>query len=91
MNLKQTGILAGWSFGLVVVVQVVGWVETLVANLSFGKAASLASLNNAWMVFLLPHSIVAVSLATTMFTSFSVSAAARNMAKMQKSFCTGLN
>lgn len=89
MHLRQTSVLAGWSFGLVAVVQIVGWVETLVANLSFGKAASLASLNNAWMIFLLPHSIVAVSLATTMFTSFSASVVARNTAKMQKEFLHG--
>lgn len=70
-GLSKVGALASWSLGLLIVVQITGWIETLATNLAFGEAASLAALQNAWMIFMLPHSIITVSLTTTMFTSLS--------------------
>ncbi|MDJ1371711.1 murein biosynthesis integral membrane protein MurJ [Gulosibacter molinativorax] len=88
-GLGRIGKLAGWSFGLLVVVQITGWLETLAANVAFGQAASLAALQNAWMIFMLPHSIVTVSLTTTMFTSLSEKAADKNIKSVIKDFSTG--
>ncbi|KAB1645197.1 murein biosynthesis integral membrane protein MurJ [Gulosibacter chungangensis] len=88
-GLGRIGKLAGWSFGLLIVVQVTGWLETVAANVAFGQAASLAALQNAWMIFMLPHSIVTVSLTTTMFTSLSEKAADKDTKSVIADFSRG--
>ncbi|SJM63462.1 murein biosynthesis integral membrane protein MurJ [Gulosibacter sp. 10] len=88
-GLSRIGKLAGWSFGLLVVVQITGWLETVAANVAFGAAASLAALQNAMMIFMLPHSIVTVSLTTTMFTSMSEKAANRDTRSVVEDFSRG--
>ncbi len=88
-GLGRIGKLAGWSFGLLIVVQITGWLETVAANVAFGEAASLAALQNAWMIFMLPHSIVTVSLTTTMFTSLSEKAAEKDTTSVISDFSRG--
>lgn len=88
-GLGRIGKLAGWSFGLLIVVQITGWLETVAANVAFGEAASLAALQNAWMIFMLPHSIVTVSLTTTMFTSLSEKAADKDTKSVISDFSRG--
>lgn len=88
-GLGRIGRLAGWSFGVLVIVQIAGWVETLGANIAFGAAASLAALQNAWMIFMLPHSIITVSLTTTMFTRLSKQAAAGDAKSVVEDFGRG--
>lgn len=88
-GLGRIGKLAGWSFGLLIVVQITGWLEIVAANVAFGQAASLAALQNAWMTFMLPHSIVTVSLTTTMFTSLSEKAADKDTKSVVSDFSRG--
>ncbi|MGO1543756.1 MAG: murein biosynthesis integral membrane protein MurJ [Gulosibacter sp.] len=88
-GLSRIGKLAGWSFGLLIVVQITGWLETVAANVAFGQAASIAARQNAWMIFMLPHSIVTVSLTTTMFTSLSEKAAAKDTRSVIADFSRG--
>jgi putative peptidoglycan lipid II flippase len=88
-GLGRIGKLAGWSFGVLIIVQLTGWIETLGANVAFGTAASLAALQNAWMIFMLPHSIITVSLTTTMFTSLSKKAAAHDTDSVVEDFSRG--
>lgn len=88
-GLGRAGKLAGWSFGMLIVLQVVGWVETLVANLSFGQAASVAAMQNAFLIFALPHSIITVTITTTMFTRMSEDAADGRMRKVISDFSGG--
>ncbi|RRJ86528.1 murein biosynthesis integral membrane protein MurJ [Gulosibacter macacae] len=88
-GLSKVGTLASWSLGVLVVVQITGWVETLATNLAFGQAASLAALQNAWMIFMLPHSIITVSLTTTMFTSLSERVADGDRTSVVRQFSEG--
>lgn len=88
-GLGKIGQLASWSLAMLVAVQITGWVETLAANLAFGQAASLAALQNAWMIFMLPHSIITVSLTTTMFTSLSKRAAEGDHSSVVRVFSQG--
>ena len=75
VGLGSAGKSASWVFGMVVVTQIAGVVQTNVASLAGGSdEASLAILRLSWGVFMLPHSIVAVSIATTFFTRMSASA-----------------
>lgn len=71
-GLGTAGKLAGWSFGMLLLTTFAGIVETNVAGIaSNANQASVAALNNAWLVFMLPHSVIAVSIATAYFTRMS--------------------
>lgn len=70
VGLGRTGKAAAWTFGMILVTQVAGLVESNVATLASGDA-SVAVLRYAWLIFMLPHSIVTVSIATAYFTRMS--------------------
>ncbi|MEP6480624.1 MAG: murein biosynthesis integral membrane protein MurJ [Rhodoglobus sp.] len=73
VGLGRTGKVAAWTFGMILVSQLAGIIEMNVATLASGDA-SVAVLRYAWLVFMLPHSIFAISIATPYFTRMSVSA-----------------
>ncbi|WP_432559324.1 murein biosynthesis integral membrane protein MurJ [Granulicoccus sp. GXG6511] len=86
-DLKGTGLgktfkLAGWAVGFVLVNQVALAVVSRLATSATagGTGAGLTVYNNAYLVFLLPHSLITVSLATAMVTSASRLAAAGDTA-----------
>ncbi|PII87198.1 MOP family protein [Leucobacter sp. OLJS4] len=68
MGLGQTGRIAGWSLATIVVMQLGGIVTQNVINTASGAGASALAMQNAWLIFMLPHSVIAVSLATAYFT-----------------------
>lgn len=69
VGLAATGKAAGWLFGMVLITQIAGVFQSRVA--SQASTAGIASLQNSWLIFMLPHSVVAVSIATTYFTRMS--------------------
>ena len=71
VGLGKAGKIASWTFGMLVIIQIAGIVQTNVANLAFGVAASVAALQTAWLIFMLPHSVATVSIATAYFTRMS--------------------
>jgi putative peptidoglycan lipid II flippase len=79
VGLAQTGRIAGWSFGMILVSTAAGLVETNVVSTASGSDASVAVLQYAWLIFMLPHSIVAVSIATAYFTRMSENASAKRL------------
>ncbi len=72
VGLGETGRLAAWTLGMILVTQLAGIVQSNVASLAttFGDPG-LAVLRVGWLVFMLPHSVVTVSLATAYFTRMS--------------------
>jgi putative peptidoglycan lipid II flippase len=74
-------------FGMIVVAQIAGVVQANVASLAAGtEAPSLAVLRFSWLIFMLPHSVVAVSLATAYFTRMSQHARDKNFALVRQDF-----
>jgi len=73
VGLGSTGRAAAWVFGMILVTQLAAIVETNVATGASGDA-SLGALKYAWLIFMLPHSIVTVSIATAYFTRMSTHA-----------------
>ena len=72
VGLGRTGRAVSWMFGMIVVAQIAGIVQSNVASLAAGEGApSLAILRFSWLIFMLPHSVVAVSLATAYFTKMA--------------------
>lgn len=90
VGLSATGKAAGWLFGMILVTQIAGIVQTQVAALASGDAASVSTLQNAWLIFMLPHSVVAVSIATAYFTQMSGHAARGDLAAVRGDLSSSL-
>jgi len=74
VGLGAAGKMASWTFGMLILTTIAGIVETQVVSLATGKA-SIAVLATAWLIFMLPHSVITVSVATAYFTRMSEHAA----------------
>lgn len=79
VGLRATGASAGWMFGMVVITQVTIVIQTRVASLAGELDASNAVLNTTWLLFMLPHSILALSIATPYFTRMSAHASSGDL------------
>jgi putative peptidoglycan lipid II flippase len=72
---------------MILVAQIAGVVQANVASLAAGgDAPSLAILRFSWLIFMLPHSVVAVSLATAYFTRMSTHARDGNLSAVRSDF-----
>ena len=94
-GLGTAGRVAGWAFGALAVGQVGVLVVVRVANdaAQAGFEADIAGYNaytKAFLIFMLPHSLVTVSLLTALFTRLSDHAAARDTAAVRSDFSYGL-
>ena len=87
VGLGRTGRAVSWMFGMILVAQIGGVVQANVASLAAGgDAPSLAILRFSWLIFMLPHSVVAVSLATAYFTRMSTHARDGNLSAVRSDF-----
>jgi putative peptidoglycan lipid II flippase len=74
-------------FGMILVAQIAGVVQANVASLAAGSdAPGLAVLRFSWLIFMLPHSVVAVSLATAYFTKMSTHARDGDLSSVRADF-----
>lgn len=87
---------ASWSLAMVLVTQIGGLVQTAVASTAVAgrdaglEVASVAAAAIAWLIFMLPHSVVTVSIATAYFTRMSQHAAGGKLDEFVKDLTTGL-
>ena len=68
VGLGTAGRMAGWTFGMLLLTTLAGIVQTLVLGTASGENASIAAVDYAWLIFMLPHSVITVSIATAYFT-----------------------
>ena len=68
MGLGHTARIAGWSLAAIMVMQVGGFITQAVINTASGEGVSATAMQNAWLMFMTPHSVIAVSLGTAYFT-----------------------
>lgn len=72
VGLGTTTKLAAWTFGMILVTQLAGIVQSNIASLATAfDEPGLAVLRFGWLVFMLPHSVITVSLGTAYFTRMS--------------------
>jgi putative peptidoglycan lipid II flippase len=90
VGLGRVGKAAGWIFGMIVVSQLAGIVQSRVATGAGGDEVSVAALRYAWLIFMLPHSIVTVSIATAYFTRMSTHARDRNLVAIRRDISSSL-
>jgi putative peptidoglycan lipid II flippase len=86
VGLRTAGRVAYWTFLGLLVGQVGVWVVSRVTTAS----ASNNLYDNAFLVFMLPHSIVTVSLMTALFTRLSARAAADDVDAVRADLSLGL-
>lgn len=84
VGLGRLGTSATWMFGMVVVTQIAGVVQTRVASLAAGGSASIAVLDYSWLIFMLPHSLVTMSIITAYYTRMSGHARDNDLAALKK-------
>jgi putative peptidoglycan lipid II flippase len=71
VGLRAAGRMASWTFGMLLLTTLAGVVQTQVVLTASGVGASAAAIDIAWLIFMLPHSIITVSVATAYFTRMS--------------------
>lgn len=76
VGLRHIGRLAGWTFLMVVAGQLAGIVQSNVLSGASGEDPAIFASQNAWLLFMLPYSIIVLSIGTPYFTQLSEHAAA---------------
>jgi putative peptidoglycan lipid II flippase len=76
MGLRRIGTLAWWTLLMVIVGQIAGLIQANIATTASPGYASVATMSYAWFIFILPYSVIAVSIGTPYFTQLSEHAAA---------------
>ncbi|EZP27698.1 murein biosynthesis integral membrane protein MurJ [Microbacterium oleivorans] len=71
IGLRHIGRLAGWTFLMVVAGQIAGAVQVNIVGAASGTDAAGATLQNAWLLFMLPFSVIVLSLGTPYYTRLS--------------------
>lgn len=82
VNLGATGRAGAWTFGMLIATQVAGAVQTNIANIAAGTS-SVAVLSTSWLIFMLPHGIITVSLITVFYPRMSEHAASGDLAAVR--------
>ncbi|WP_203136658.1 murein biosynthesis integral membrane protein MurJ [Microbacterium sp. JZ31] len=76
MGLGEIRNLAGWTVAMLLVGLVVSGVQQNVISGASGQNAATAAWYNAWLIFMLPYSIIVMSIGTPYFTQLSEHASA---------------
>lgn len=77
VGLGATGRLAGWTLLMAVASLVAGTIQGRIAFAAAGDGASIATMQYAWLIFMLPYSIIVLSIGTPYFTQISEHAVAQ--------------
>ncbi len=75
-GLGTVGRLAGWTLLMALAGIAAGFFQTSIATTVSGTDASTTVMANAWLVFMLPYSVIVLSIGTPYFTQISEHAAA---------------
>lgn len=71
VGLGRTAKIAVWSLATIVVMNLGGLITNNVVAIGSGAGPSTSAMGNVWLIFMMPHSVIAVSLATAYFTRLS--------------------
>lgn len=86
MGLGHTARIAGWSLATITVMQLGGIVTNNIVAIGSGAGPSTSAMQNVWLIFMMPHSVIAVSLATAYFTRLAEWGQTGRMAEFVEDF-----
>ena len=95
-ELSVAAKVASWALGAVLVEQVGVWLITKISSAAATAAphdptvAGVAAYDNALLIFLVPHSLVSISLMTILFTQMSRHAAAGDLGRLKSVLSEGV-
>jgi putative peptidoglycan lipid II flippase len=84
MGLSHMGRLATWTFLTTLLGQLVGIVQLRTVAPSSGDYASVAASQYAWLVYMVPYSVIIMAIGTPYFTRISEHAAAGRHADLRR-------
>ena len=97
VGLRPAMKAATWTLAMVLITQIGGLVQTIIASKAAGERgttdaeiASVAASAIAWLIFMLPHSIATVSIATAYFTKISKHASDKKFKLLKADLGTSL-
>jgi putative peptidoglycan lipid II flippase len=83
--------VAVWTLGALVLDQVAVWVAYRTASAAAASGAAANSvLTQALMLFVIPHSVITVSLTTALFTPMSAAAGRNDLVKVREALSSGM-
>lgn len=71
VGLGRTAKIAMWSLATITVMNLGGVITNNIVAIGSGAGPSTSAMGNVWLIFMMPHSVIAVSLATAYFTRLS--------------------
>lgn len=83
VGLGNVGRLAGWTFLMALASLIAGLVQTQILTAASEVGASVATFQYAWLIFMLPYSVIVLSIGTPYFTQISEHAAAGRDAEVR--------
>lgn len=86
VGLGQTAKLATWTLAMVIVMQVGGLITNRIVAIGSGEGPSTSAMQNVWLIFMMPHSVIAVSLATAYFTRLAEWGQSGRMTEFRRDF-----
>ena len=90
VGLDRAGRIAVWTFATLLLTVAAGFIENNTVSASSGEDASATALQKAWLVFMLPHSVIAVSIATAYYTKMSGHASRNEMKDFRSDISTSI-
>ena len=84
MGLSHMGRLATWTFLTTLLGQLVGIVQQRTVSPASGEYASVLASQNAWLVYMVPYSVIILAIGTPYFTRISEHAAANRDAELRQ-------
>lgn len=90
IGLRTTSRMAGWTFLIVIASQLTVWVTTNLLNRAADgtdiSTPGWFAFSNAFLIFMLPHSMLSLSLVTAMYPRLSKAAARLDQRTLQEQF-----
>ncbi len=83
VGLGKVGRAAGWTFSMILITQLAGIVQSVVASLAGDNNPSNTVLKNAWLIMMLPHGLITLPIMTPYFTRMSGHAQRGDLAAMR--------
>lgn len=90
MGLADTGKIAGWTLGALLVTNLGAIVTQNVLNGASGEGPAAIALDTAWTIYIMPHSVITISIATAYFTRLSESSHAGDMQGFIRDFSSAV-
>ena len=85
VGLRHMGTLAGWTFLMVVAGQLAGWVQSQILSAASNHGPAAATSSYMWLLYMLPYSVIVISIGTPYFTRLSEQAHAGQLDRVRTS------